>query len=114
MVVDLLFISRSQTIPVHLRIEDSLLCQPQECHHSISLYDIEYHCSADHLNADALSWLPLDGMEPPETAGNVFYFAAWDDIPLQATDIAMGTKRDTVLFKVLDFTLHGWPSYVER
>ena len=72
-------------------------------------YDIEYRKSAEHAKADALSRLVstsaddrLDGDE--YLVSHIYEF--------RVTARASATRKDPVLARVYDFTLHGWPSVV--
>ena len=75
-------------------------------------YDIEYRKSGEHANADAMSRLvPLTKEDESET--EQFMISYVDELPITAGDLASGTRKDPVLARVYDFTLHGWPQSVE-
>ncbi|XP_061735502.1 uncharacterized protein K02A2.6-like [Nerophis ophidion] len=76
-------------------------------------YEVEYKKSADHANADALSRLPRVGMNNTAVEGSIFYFSYLDELPVCAKDIESATLKDPVLSKVWNYTLNGWPSYVQ-
>ncbi|XP_069134332.1 uncharacterized protein [Argopecten irradians] len=73
-------------------------------------YDIVYRKSEDHANTDALSRLPLKSDEKSEEF-DIYHFTLLDDLPITSDDIATETRRDSVLSKVLDYILRGWPNY---
>ena len=72
-------------------------------------YQIVYKSSKDNANADALSRLPVVG---PETADPVeiehTYMLSVEELPVTAQKIAEATRKDKILAKVYDLTLHGW------
>ncbi|XP_062373268.1 uncharacterized protein K02A2.6-like [Sardina pilchardus] len=72
-------------------------------------YDIEYRRSEDHGNADALSRLPETKMDDTAAEQGIFYFSYVDELPVQACEIAEGTKKDSILSKVQHYILEGWP-----
>ena len=74
-------------------------------------YQVEYHSSAEHANADALSRLPSD-ISPMKEEAEIFFFSDLDELPLDSKDISRHTRRDPVLARVLEYTLIGWPNHV--
>ena len=72
-------------------------------------YEIEYRKSAEHANADALSRLVQASLEEQEEEEEVYLFSFLEELPVTARDIAAETRKDPVLARVYDFTLHGWP-----
>ena len=74
-------------------------------------YQVEYHSSAEHANADALSRLPCD-LSPMKEEAETFFFSGLDELPVDSKDISRDTRRDPVLARVLEYTLAGWPSHI--
>lgn len=78
---------------------------------AIYQYDIQYKSSERHGNCDSLSRLPLpDGSEEEETFEWVFCLDL--GLPVSSQEIATATKEDSILSRVFDFTLNGWPAHV--
>ena len=73
-------------------------------------YDVEYRPGSEHCNADALSRLPYKQTDSPEA--EVFFFLSIEELPISAADISLATRRESVLARVLKYTLTGWPNYV--
>ncbi|XP_045214506.2 uncharacterized protein K02A2.6-like [Mercenaria mercenaria] len=71
-------------------------------------YDIVYRKSADHTNCDFLSRLPMNTSYKED----VDFVSFITDIPLNAKDIAEATRKNPILSKVYEYTLNGWPKYV--
>lgn len=72
-------------------------------------YEIEYRCSQDHSNCDALSRLPHEE-SVVGSEGAVYNVSAFDeDFPLTAKEIAQQTQLDPVLSRVLQLVMSGWP-----
>ena len=78
-------------------------------------YDIEFRNTAAHGNADALSRLPLP-RKGPEYISEVHLCNVKQIQSLSVTshNIRRCTCQDSVLSKVLDYTLKGWPSQVPK
>ena len=79
-------------------------------------YTMTFRCTTEHLNADALSRLPLPvtppiSMDPPEL---VLLFEHLNDSPVSAKDIAGWTRRDPTLAVVLQCIQEGWPDSAEN
>ena len=72
-------------------------------------YEIEYRKSAEHANADALSRLVQASLEEQEEEEEVYLISYLEELPVTARDIAAATRKDPVLARLYDFTLHGWP-----
>ena len=73
-------------------------------------YDIEYKSTKKHLNADALSRLPLAEVDTSEGDGDpidIFYTTQWENVPVSCEKICTETRRDPVLSQVLDFVMSG-------
>lgn len=74
-------------------------------------YDIQYKSSEQHGNCDSLSRLPLPaGSSKEETFEGVFCLDL--GLPVSSQEIATATKVDSILSRVFDFTLNGWPAHV--
>ena len=76
-------------------------------------YEIEYRKSAEHANADALSRLVQASLEEQEEEEEVYLISYLEELPVTARDIAAATRKDLVLARVYDFTLHGWPQALD-
>ena len=75
-------------------------------------YEIEYRKSAEHVNADALSRLEQTSVDDQEEE-EVYLISYLEELPVTARDIATATRKDPVLGRVYDFTLHGWPQALD-
>ena len=74
-------------------------------------YTITWRNTTEHANADALSRLPL-----PEIPANtstpaelVLLIENLNSAPITANQIAVWTRRDRLLSRVLRYVQHGWP-----
>lgn len=77
-------------------------------------YDIVYRKSKEHGNADALSRLPLDlASSDPDEDTSVLQVSNVELLPVTSHQIAVETRRDPTLSKVLNFTLNGWPTSLQ-
>lgn len=74
-------------------------------------YEILYRKGAEISNADALSRLPCETEEPE--GGEISFFESYE-LLITFKEIALATKYDPVLSKVLDFTNHGWPHLIHE
>ena len=79
-------------------------------------YKITFRKTQEHLNADALSRLPLpqtqtESKTPPEL---VLLMDHLDESPVTARHIQVWTRRDPVLSKVIQFVEQGWPSTCDK
>jgi len=73
-------------------------------------YDIEYRNSSSRANCDALSRLPNPDSGSGGMEGQVFPVKLLDaNFPVLAEDFTKGTKVDSILSKVHQFVLNGWP-----
>ena len=70
-------------------------------------YEIEYSRSAEHANADALSRLVQASLEEQGEEEEVHLISYLEELPVTARDIAAATRKDPVLARVCEFTLHG-------
>lgn len=73
-------------------------------------YRCVYRKGSDVGNADALSRLPLANEK--DVSDYVHFFSLVDEVPLSTVEIQKGTRTDSVLSKVLMYTMHGWPAHV--
>ncbi len=73
-------------------------------------YDIVYKKGTSISNADGLSRLPMK--TNTDITDAIFSFNLTYEVPLDSTHIATATKKDIILSKVLDFTLSGWPNFI--
>ena len=72
-------------------------------------YDLVYHRSEEHSNADPLSRLPYQDSSIA-MEGKVYTLGAVrEDFPIMAMDIAQATLKDPLLCKVHQYTMNGWP-----
>ncbi|XP_048578018.1 uncharacterized protein K02A2.6-like [Nematostella vectensis] len=76
-------------------------------------YDVVYRKGVDHSNADGLSRLPVDKPRVSEET-EIYHFSYVDDLPVTARDIAMETRKDSVLSKVLHYVKSGWPQQTQE
>ena len=75
-------------------------------------FDIVFKNSADNANADFCSRFPLQSLADDEDLDpDVHYVFATvtDELPVTAAEIAEGTKPDSLLVKVYEYTSSGWP-----
>ena len=75
-------------------------------------YDITYRRSEEHRNADFLSTAPTN-VAAENLELDVNYFTYTNDLPITAKEIGTATMKDTVLSRVKDFVMHGWPGKVD-
>ncbi|XP_040071486.3 uncharacterized protein K02A2.6-like [Ixodes scapularis] len=75
-------------------------------------YKWVYRKGSQIQNADALSRLPLPNVN--DSSDYVSFFSAVDEVPLSAREIRRETEKDSVMKRVLFFTLNGWPSHVDN
>ena len=77
-------------------------------------YEIKYRNTNQHLNADALSRLPLKSVSPSVgEEAEVFQLSYFDELPVTAKQISEATSHDPILSTVLEFTLTGRPNVVQ-
>ena len=74
-------------------------------------YHILYRQGSANANADALSRLPFssDIREVPQPAEVVHLMQHLASTPLTSAQIKMWTDQDSILSKVRQFVLDGWP-----
>lgn len=83
---------------------------------SAYVYTIRFRNIHAHSNADALNRLPLPEIQkesktPPEL---VLLMDHLEDSPVTACHIAVWTRRDPVLSKVLTYVEQGWPNEYDK
>ena len=76
-------------------------------------YEIEYRNYAEHANADAFSRLVQASLEEQEEEEEVYLISYLEELPVAAQDIADATRKDPVLARVYNLTLHGWPQALD-
>ena len=78
-------------------------------------YEIEFRHTDAHSNVDGLSRLPIARLSnigyTPEPA--VVNSNQIQSLPVTATQLAIATRTDPILSKVLQFTMKGWPNVID-
>lgn len=74
-------------------------------------YKIRYRKGAEISNADVLSRLPCETEEPE--GREISFFESYE-LPITSKEIALATRYDTILSKVLDFPNHEWPPLIHE
>ena len=72
-------------------------------------YEIEYKRSEDHANCAAQSRLPHEDSTVGRESAVYSVSAIDEDFPISAEDIGRATPVDSILGKVHQFTMSGWP-----
>ncbi|CAB4032526.1 Hypothetical predicted protein, partial [Paramuricea clavata] len=72
-------------------------------------YTIEFISGKENVYADFLSRKPINIQLTPEEQVEVRVMFIEGEQIVNSTMVAMETKKDPVLSKVLDFTKNGWP-----
>ena len=75
-------------------------------------YMLEFRCSQEHGNADALSRLSIFAKQEAETgalAAHLFNVRQLETLPVTSKEIAQATRKDPVLSRVMMYTWEGWP-----
>ena len=67
----------------------------------------------EHANADAFSRLVQASLDEQEEEEEVYLISYLKELPVAAQDIADATRKDPVLARVYDLTLHGWPQALD-
>ena len=78
-------------------------------------YDIQFRPTGEHCNADSFSHLPVVVPEPvlhvaPSSVFNLMQVA---HVPVNAGALHKATRMDSLISRVVKYTLTGWPSTVE-
>ncbi|XP_022595499.1 uncharacterized protein K02A2.6-like, partial [Seriola dumerili] len=77
-------------------------------------YQIVYRPGKQHINADALSRLPLPETSPAEEEEDlVLMLDGMDDALVTTEQIRHWTAKEVTLSRVQEYVLKGWPSTVE-
>ena len=72
-------------------------------------YDIHFKQTSKHANADALSRLPLpNAPDHSLSPASIFNLSQIQALPIQASHIAIATRTDRLLSKVLQLVRNGW------
>ena len=74
-------------------------------------YEICYKPTKEQCNADGLSRLPLPTKErlQGEEGVSVFNIGQFQALPVTFKEIRTATRRDSILSKVVNYVLKGWP-----
>ena len=73
--------------------------------------------TGEHLNADAMSRLPVTLADAEYKAGeepSIFHVTMVNELPVSSKDIAAATRKDPVPSKVYEYTMSGWPRQVDE
>ncbi len=76
-------------------------------------YEIVHRRGVDNANADMLSRLPVrqDSTQEEDPDENYIFQTVVDSLPVTAKRIADHTRKDSLLVRVFEFTLSGWPMH---
>ena len=74
-------------------------------------YQIQYRSSVKNANADLLSRLPVGDPIEADPDENCVFKTVSDTLPITALDIARLTAKDSVLSRVYEYTMSGWPGH---
>ena len=79
---------------------------------SMYKYSVSFKPSTSHLNADAISRLPLSDVpvDPPVPPETVLLLEQILESPITVDEIRNWTQRDPTLAKVHHFIMSGWPN----
>ena len=75
-------------------------------------FDITFKNLAGNANADFLSRFPVQSLVDDEDLDpdeHYMFATVTDELPVTATEIDEGTKKDSLLVKVYEYTSSGWP-----
>ena len=81
-------------------------------------YNISYRPTKSHATADALSRLPLKDSQTNNNDSygvhfdSVFNFGQLEALPVTAKSIAVATRTDPLLAKVMTYVNSGWPNHI--
>ncbi len=73
-------------------------------------YNIKYHKSDSHCNADDLSRLPLPVTKPESNTVDLFYCKEVEKAPVSAVQVKKETRNDPELSEVMDIIVEGRPA----
>ena len=98
----------------HHAIPTTTSCRIQRWALTLSMYEysVSFKPSTSHLNADALSRLPLSDVpvDPPVPPETVLLLEQILESPITVNEIRNWTQRDPTLAKVHHFIMSGWPN----
>ena len=75
-------------------------------------FDITFMNCAGNANTDFFSRFPEQSLtddEDLDPGGHYMFATVTDELPVTAAKIAEGTKKDSLLLKVYEYTSSGWP-----
>jgi hypothetical protein len=75
-------------------------------------YDIAFRKGIDNVTADMLSRFPVGSPKSADTDESYMCYTVLDSFPVTAKEIGTLTSKDPVLSRVYEFTLSGWPGYL--
>ena len=77
-------------------------------------YEIEFHPTGKHANADGLSRLPLKGIPPEDTYPDprIFNIPQIEALPVTVRQLRAATESDPILSKVFRYVRSGWPQEI--
>ena len=77
-------------------------------------YEIQYRHGSQQANADGCSRLPLpvSALEIPIPGETILVLEHLDTTPVAAKQVRLWIQRDSLLSKVLQYVLQGWPAQV--
>uniref|UniRef100_A0A8C9TGR2 Gypsy retrotransposon integrase-like protein 1 n=1 Tax=Scleropages formosus TaxID=113540 RepID=A0A8C9TGR2_SCLFO len=76
-------------------------------------YEIQYKRSEQHGNADALSRLPMND-DNAIRSNPVYKVSYLEELPVTANQIAQETEADSVLKRVKEHVMCGWPKHISE
>jgi len=76
-------------------------------------FDVMYRPSENNASADMLSQFPVGKPSIEEESDHYIYQSVIEDLPVTAEDIRLATSTDPILSRVLEYTLSGWPNYIQ-
>ncbi|KAJ8021906.1 hypothetical protein HOLleu_39239 [Holothuria leucospilota] len=76
-------------------------------------YEIEFRKTEEHSNADALSRLPVARTSDMHEEPAIYQVSQVNDLPVSSKDVEDTTRKDPILSRALQYTLNGWPEYVQ-
>ena len=78
-------------------------------------YHISFKSSDSHCNADALSRLPSLSItaDPPVPCETILLLEHLDESPVSVAQIRSWTRRDSVLSRILQYIMSGWPDSLD-
>ena len=78
-------------------------------------WNIEARSTTDNSNADALSRLPLEIVQPSaEEDIDVFHMSGVELLSITSNEIRWETQRDMELSRVLESVIQGWSPEVKQ